>query len=327
MNSAVSFLIVSFNSEKYIANCLKSVLQQSESSEIIVIDNNSTDNTVSILQDLKKNPQVKLMLNKTNLGYGNALTAAIKEAKGDCIAILNADVVLDKNWANNILRMFSTDEKIMLVHGKILLPNGEIQSTGGIMDKYGAVIQRGSDIFKKCNIPYNQSYFYSDGSSFMIKKRIFDEIYFDPKIFLYYEDVDLSWKIRMLNYEIQYSEDAVSYHDVGHSDSNMDLAKFYHITKNRIYVCLKNYSKKNILTRIPIMIFLVFLNSLYHDMSKKPTGYTKTFFKALWWNITNIGNTAQENRKLRSTSKISDHDLDAYLLNKSIELNLVRKRR
>lgn len=327
MNSTVSFLVVSFNSEKYIAKCIESILQQSETSEIIVMDNNSTDKTVSILQDFKKNPKVKLILNKTNLGYGNALTIAINEAKEDYLAILNADVVLDKDWTGNILRIFSTDDKIMLVHGKILLPDGEIQSTGGIMDKYGAVIQRDSNNFKKCDIPYNQSYFYSDGSSFMIKKITLDEVYFDPKIFLYYEDVDLSWKIRMLNYRIEYSEGAISHHDVGHSDSDMTLSKFYHITRNRIYVCLKNYSKKNILTRIPIMLILVFLNSLYHDMFKKPTGYTKTFFKALWWNLVNVGNTMQENRKLRSTNKISDNELDRYLLNKSIEFNLVRKRR
>lgn len=321
MNPLISFLVVSFNSEKYITDCLNSILRQSEKNyDIIVIDNNSTDKTVSILQEFKKYSQVKIIFNTTNIGYGNALSIGINESKAEYLAILNADVLLDERWVSSLLTVFSNDDEIMAVNGKILLPNGDVQSTGGMMDRYGAVIQRDGKLFKTSKIPDGTTFFYSDGSSFMIRRKIFNQIHFDSKLFLYYEDVDLSWKIRMLNYKIAYSEKAISYHHVGHSNSDMTLSKFYYIARNRIYVCLKNYSSKNVLTRIPVILFLIFLDSVYYERSKKRTGYIKTFFRALWWNLVNLKYAAREHRKLSSINKISDSELDKYVLNHSIEL-------
>lgn len=327
MNPLISFLVVSFNSEKYITNCLNSILHQSEKNhEIIVIDNNSTDKTVSILQEFKKYPQVKTIFNATNIGYGNALSIGINESKAEYLAILNADVLLDERWASSLLAVFSNDNEVMAANGKILLPNGDVQSTGGMMDRYGAVIQRNSKLFKTSKILDGMTFFYSDGSSFIVRRKIFDQVHFDSKLFLYYEDVDLSWKIRMLNHKIAYSEKAISYHHVGHSNSEMTLGKFYYIARNRIYMCLKNYSPRNVFTRIPVILFLIFLNSVYYDKSKKPRGYVKIFFRALWWNLVNLGYTTRERRKLSSINKISDQELDKYILNHSIELGLLRNK-
>lgn len=327
MAPEISYLVVSYNSEKHISECITSILNQSHNDyEIIVIDNNSRDNTVSIVTDFcTKNKKIKLITNKENVGYGSAISKTIEICESEFLAILNADVVLDKQWTTALLSALRSNEQIMSASGTVYFPNGELQSTGGMMDKYGAVVQRESKIFHSRKIQ-TRSFFYNDGSSFIVKRKIFQETYFDPKLFLYYEDVDLSWKIRMLNYKVEHIPTAISYHNAGHSSSDMTLFKFYHIARNRIYICQKNYSLKNIISRIPIMIFLIFLTSISYDVSKKPHGYTKIFFKAISWNLSNLRFMIKERKKLRSVNKISDNELDHYLIQGSIDLALIRSR-
>ena len=325
MNPEISYIVVCFNSEKYVLKCINSILNQTHTNnEIILVDNNSTDNTISTVKDLCIKNNIKLISNSANLGYGNAIAMAIEKTKGEFLAILNADSFLDANWASNLLKTFRSDEKIMSASGKVLFPDGELQSSGGMMDKYGAVVQREGKIFCSRKLHDNSSFFYNDGSSFMIRRNILQETSFDPKLFLYCEDVDLSWKIRILGYKIAYVPEAISYHDMGQSVPDMTLFKFYHITRNRIYVCQKNYSLRNIICRIPVMLFLIFLSAVFYDAKKRPTGYMRAFFKAISWNLINLGSTMREHKKMRSTNKLSDKELDSYLIRKSIELDLIR---
>ncbi len=327
MNPDISYIVICFNSENYVLKCINSILNQSHTNnEIILVDNNSTDDTISTVKGLCIKNNIKLISNTTNLGYSNAIAMAIEKTKGEFLAILNADSFLDANWASNLLKAFRSDEKIMSASGKVLFPNGELQSSGGMMDKYGAVVQRDGKIFNSRKIHDNSFFFYNDGSSFMIRRKIFQETSFDPNLFLYYEDVDLSWKIRMLGYKIAYVPEAISYHYMGQSIPDMTLSKFYHITRNRIYVCHKNYSPRNIICRIPIMLFLIFLSTVFYDTKKRSTGYMKAFFKAIFWNIVNLGSARREQRKLRLKNKLSDKELDSYLISKSIELDLIRNK-
>lgn len=327
MAPEISYLVVSHNSEKHISKCITSIINQSHTDyEIIVIDNNSQDNTVSIVTDFcMKNEKIRSIANKENIGYGSAIAKVIENTHGEFLAILNADTFLDKDWARKILDTFKTDQKAMSASGTIYFPNGELQSSGGMMDKYGAVVQRGSKIFYSRNIG-NKSFFYNDGSSFMVRRKIFQHLNLDPRLFLYYEDVDLSWKIRMLDYKIIHVPDAISYHDMGHSFSDMTLSKFYYVARNRIYVCQKNYSLRNIICRFPIMLFLIFLTSVSYDTSKKHRGYTIAFFKAVFWNLVNVRTLLKERKKLRLINKISDSELDHYLIQGSIEYSLIRSK-
>ena len=88
----ISVLIPVFNSEKYLKNCLKSVVNQTfDDIEIIVINDGSYDNSEKIINSFKKNDNRIRIINKENTGYANSLNVAIKEAKGEYISIIESD--------------------------------------------------------------------------------------------------------------------------------------------------------------------------------------------------------------------------------------------
>src|SRR3989304_284876 len=98
----VSIIIVTFNSEKYILDCLKAIFQtRYPLLEVIVVDNNSTDNTVKIIKD--NFPKVKIIESKVNLGYATGNNLGIKTAQGKYIAVINPDTRVTENWVNPLI--------------------------------------------------------------------------------------------------------------------------------------------------------------------------------------------------------------------------------
>ena len=166
--------------------------------EIVIIDNNSNDSTLDILNSLKSDYPIKIISNNENMGYGNAINQNIKNISSPFIAVLNPDVYLDKNWTINLIKSFTDDDLFVMASGLTYSPDNSIQSAGGCMDKFGAVFHRNSSLTKTKFFDDGLSFFFIDGSSFLIKTDFFKKNPFDPNLFLYYEDVDLSWRMQLL---------------------------------------------------------------------------------------------------------------------------------
>ena len=323
----ISYIIVSYNSEKYIGKCLDTVLDQTHQDyDVIVIDNNSSDKTVDIVsQYVNKHKKIRLIKNPSDAGYAAAIMMALEKSSGEFIAILNDDVFLDPQWGSNLLNSFRTDNKVMASSGLVLYPDGSVQSEGGLMDKYGAVVQKESKIFHTRFINPSSDFFYNDGSSFMIRRTILEKITFDLNLFMYYDDVDFSWKIHLLDYKLAYVPKAVCYHVMGHSSPGLGTFKFYLIARNRLYMCTKNYSRWNVLKRIPIIVVLLFLNGVYYDFTKEQKGYTLNFFKSFLWNLQNLKIIMNERKKIKSIRKVSDKEIEKFLIDHSIEFDILQR--
>ena len=93
----ISIIVVNYNVQFFLENCLNSVLKASKNieTEVIVVDNNSVDGSLEMLKE--KFPQVQLIANKENLGFSKANNQAIKIAKGEYVLLLNPDTVVEEN--------------------------------------------------------------------------------------------------------------------------------------------------------------------------------------------------------------------------------------
>ena len=117
INNLVSILINTFNSEKFIEDCITSCIKQTyKNIEIVVWDNSSKDNTVKIVQKFKDN-RVKLFESNIHTSLGEARFEAIKYLKGEYIAILDSDDLADVNRIQNQISIVNNNSEIYLVSG------------------------------------------------------------------------------------------------------------------------------------------------------------------------------------------------------------------
>ncbi len=124
MNPLVSFIIPFYNAEKFIAETIDSVLLCGyEQSEIIIVDDGSTDNSLKICCSYeKKTPKIKIIQHndKTNKGASTSRKTGIQEAKGEFIYFLDADDILLPGVIDKYVAVFSENPDVVLIHGEII---------------------------------------------------------------------------------------------------------------------------------------------------------------------------------------------------------------
>ncbi len=253
-NKLVSVNILTYNGQDLIELCLKSVLKQTYSNiEILVIDNASEDETVKKV----KNFSVKIIENKENLGFSAGHNVGIKKSEGEYVLCLNQDVVLDKDFIKNTVKAMGVDEKIGAVQGKLYKKDKTIDTTGLLMFKNRRVVCRGQG--EKDKGQYKRGEIFGvDGAAPLYRYKALEDIkidseYFDEDFFMFKEDIDLAWRMRLYAWKAIYEPMAFGYHLRGAGEEAVknyikiakarrkisDFAK-YHAFKNQRLMQIKN---------------------------------------------------------------------------------------
>lgn len=117
MNPKVSIIILTYNNLPVTKNCLESIDRKTnyDNLEVIVVDNNSTDETPQYLQNWQNGNNKKIILNKENKGFAAGNNQGINIATGDYIVLLNNDTVVTENWISKFITHFEEDEKLGLL--------------------------------------------------------------------------------------------------------------------------------------------------------------------------------------------------------------------
>lgn len=227
----ISIIILTYNSEKYIEKLLNSLIQNNKNSiedegmEIIVADNKSSDNTVSLVKKFAKH--VSLVNNGGNLGFAKGNNKAVEKARGDYIVFLNPDAEFT---TGDISKMVShLDEPgIGVVGGKILKLDGSKELSCGKFYNYLNIALLCLGLEEKCGVRFSpkQSEFvdHVSGGFMGIRKDVFiDNGGFDEHYFMYVEDQDLCFRLRKKGLKSFYSTGAQIKH-IGQGSSNREFA-------------------------------------------------------------------------------------------------------
>lgn len=234
MIDGASLIIVTHNHEEFIVDCINSVKNE-DLMEIIVVDNKSNDNTVKLIES--NFPEVKIIKNYLNMGFGAANNIAVKNSNGNYLIFLNPDTKIEIGALNNLLKPIRKDMQLITTP-KILLYNGEKINTCGNKQHFtGMAFTRGTGE----NPNNHNDYMYINGISgacFAIKRENFINLgCFDENLFLYMEDSELSWRIYANGLRILYVPEAIIRHDY---NFNVSPEKIYHAEKGR-YIILRKY--------------------------------------------------------------------------------------
>ena len=331
----VSIIIPVYNGEPHLDELIENLVNQTyKKIEIITIDNNSTDNSLELLKVLSKGKTfLRIFSNKKNEGYCGGCNKGIENAYGEFLLFLSQDRIMNNDWIEKIVDEVNKNEKTGCVIGKVEREGASSPEYGHSYDVYGAVLINGSPV---------ESNLFFGGGTVLIRKKILDEIGgFDPEFFIYQEDVDICWRIRLSGNKIKIVENAICQNKGGgisdtfyDSDKfqikfdselvNVPIYKFYYSQKNRIRTMLKNYSMKNVCKRIPISIMMIFLRGIFMSVKNKNKSYLTAVFKGFFWNILYLNNTLQFRKKIQKNRIIDDYEIEKYMISHSIELEGIR---
>jgi GT2 family glycosyltransferase len=287
--------------------------------ELIVVDNNSTDKSVSYLEKLFKGKKnCRVIKNPINM-YSQGLNLGADAANGEYLAYFNNDVAIKKGYFQELVKQFANDKKLGIAQGKLVnyFDRKKIDSAGETMDKYGNPITIGAGEKDKGQYDKEEDILSTSGSATFIKKELFEKLgKYDPDYGIGYEDMDLALRARRLGYKVKRFPKAVVYH----KRASTDLAEFIriqvkkHFNKNRIATMIKNYPVSLLITTLPVTLILYTGIALYEWIIRRNFKIGATRFTAICWDIVHSPSLVVKRYKIKKlgAKPLSSKDIQLF---------------
>ena len=221
MHKKISIIIVTYNSQDYINDCLTSITEfldiNAHNLEVIIVDNSfgkDADEMRVMSESHSVNNTVKLLYvhNSTNLGYGQGNNIGIKASSGEIICIMNPDVRFGAALLNDVLNQFQNSKLALLSYKQLGGFNYSFYIKPEYRNKHVGFITK---LANKLDV-FSPKFCYLSGAFFFVDKKKFEEVdNFDENIFMYYEEPDISNRLQRAGYKIKYDNSKIYYHLVG----------------------------------------------------------------------------------------------------------------
>lgn len=298
----VSILIVSWNVKELLRDCLRSLKENAGDVryETVLVDNKSADGSLEMVR--REFPWVKVVDNNENLGFGrgNNLAFAHSDPRSRWTLLLNPDTVVLDGAIEKLVKFGDSQPKAGAVGGKTLkadltLERSCVWGSPGlwpmVCKSVGLqIIFKNSKLFNPEAMdwwPRNsvREVGVITGCFLMIRRPIYEQTGgFDPRFFMYAEEVDLCWRIKKLGWKLMFTPDAQIIHLVGASAAKAKPNRLYHINLGLLKLYRKHYGEgymkvANFLmwmfcaTRVPLMYAAIDLGLVNGDITTKANTY------------------------------------------------------
>ena len=205
-------VIPNYNGIKYIDGCLRSLYKGSVQPEIILVDNGSTDGSLSLVKE--KYPLVKVIEFAENTGFSKAVNAGIRMARTEYVLLLNNDTVSGQEMTACLEKAMDDDPGIFSAGAKMinLHDRNKLDGAGDFYCALGWAYARGKD--KPVDSYDKEDRIFSACAGAAIYRRgLFDKIgYFDENHFAYLEDIDIGYRANIYGYPNKYAPEAQVFH-------------------------------------------------------------------------------------------------------------------
>lgn len=262
-----AIVILNFNGEKVLSQCLPSVVKHS-SSDIWVIDNCSTDGSLLLLKE--NFSRVKIITLESNFGFAGGYNWGLSQIEDqyEYYILLNSDVEVTPDWDTALVQHFSLHSDLAAIQPKILsYANRQLfdyaGAGGGFLDGFGYPYCRGRiwNSIEEDKGQYDDSIEvdWASGACMVIRAKVFHELSgFDGHFFAHMEEIDLCWRMRLSGWRIGYFGQVKIYHMGGATLERSNPQKLYLNIRNSLTMLYKNSSGPDFLV---IFLFKILLES------------------------------------------------------------------
>ncbi len=314
----ISVVIVTYNAKEYIKECLESLKKQTlKPLEVIVVDNNSSDNTIDIIK--RDFPEVSLIENKDNKyfapGNNQGIELALK-SNPDYVFLLNQDTVCEPDCLERLAQ--KAREKNLVLAQSLLMYHPEthlVQTAGNNLHFLGFGYSSGYKVakekfdFKKDKLLHPA---YLSGAALLIKSSFLREYGgLDSKMFMYHEDTDISLRARILDILPRLVPESIVYHKYTENISNF---RWFWSERNRFVILLKFYKLPTLILILPALLFMELGIIFYSIVS----GWFFTKIKSYISWISILPHILKERKEIQKMRKTPDKKL-AKLLTKKFD--------
>ncbi len=247
----VSIQIVTWNSLRFLPDCLESIFNQTfRDWSVLIIDNNSSDHSVDYVE--KNWPQVKALKNSRNAGFARANNQGIASTDSEYVLVMNPDVILEPEFLTEIITIADKKKRAASLAPKLLkmkfhhidhcdhttqeqqssgaminpdwcvIKTDILDSTGLLMKKTRRFVDRGEGEKDEGQYDKQTDIFGASGACVLYRRKSLADVkmkdvgireeYFDEDFFAYQEDVDLAWRLKWRGWQAIYAPSAIAYH-------------------------------------------------------------------------------------------------------------------
>ncbi|WP_174865997.1 glycosyltransferase [Pectobacterium polaris] len=303
-----SIVIVNWNSGKQLLDCVNSIFEYGMDyvDKIVVVDNNSTDNSIFYLP--KNEERLKIILSDINLGFGKACNLGASNLKSDFILFLNPDAKLLEDTLRKtmefMMSQFAKDNKIAVCGVRLNDETGLVHKCCTyfpLLITYFGHSTGLSKLFPK-KLPY---IFMNDfdhlssrvvnhciGAYYFMRRDVFEELRgFDERFFVYLEDLDLSLRISKAGWKVYYYAETTAFHKGGGTSEKVKALRLFYSLQSRMTYSFKHFTKTDALWVVFLTMFIEpfprLILAISH-FSKQETKDTLLGYKMLWKELPTI---------------------------------------
>jgi GT2 family glycosyltransferase len=329
MQARVAIIIVNYNGQKYLADCLESLSKTKYDSSLldtILIDNNSTDDSLEFVRE--NYPIVKVMPQDDNFGFAGGNNIGMRWAikhNYDYVFLLNQDTIVTEDWLTPLVELAEADSTIGAVQSKLRLwpDKTKLNTVGNRIHFLGFGYGLANGEEDQGQYDEIQEINYPSGAGVLLRVSLLDQIgLFDDKMFMYLEDLDLGWRIWLSGHRCVYQPASMIYHKY---EFDRSMKQVYYFERNRLLCLFRNYRLLTLILIFPAW-FLMELGQLVFAWQNKYLGqklssYFYFSYPENWLRIKEARKLINQNREVsdrqmlkRFTGKILFQEIKNPLL-------------
>ncbi len=262
---AISVLVINYKTSHLVQRLIDSISENIDVS-ILIVDNASTDKTYQELE-LINDKRLHLLRSEKNLGFTGGINFGLKHLIKNMpyikyFFLLNPDALSSPNIIKSFYKIIQSEKNVAAVSPRILFPDGNLWYSGATLNINKGKVYNNPKNAEKSKEEYYDVDVFSGCAVLFDLKKVTKAGMFNEDLFMYYDEADLSIRLKEKGYRILYTPALTIFHDVSYTTKNITHLKTYYMTRNKFIVFNKRMSLYN-------KVYFMFYEFLYHIKNRR----------------------------------------------------------